>query len=415
MADLAAEVVVVGAGMAGATAALALASGGLEVALLEGAPFEVLTAPTFDGRASAISAAAFRQWRVLGVADKLATEAQPIRQILVTDGRGAGPASGAPASAFLRFHADEESVEPGEPLGFMVENRHIRAALAQTVLGSRISVIAPARAAHVETAAGPIAITLEDGRRIETQLLVAADGRTSRIRGQLGIGVYGWSYSQTSLVATLAVERDHGGVAYEHFLPSGPFAILPLTNRRVSLVWTERARLAKAAAQAADELFEALVRRRFGPFLGRLTLAGPRFAYPLSLQLAESLVGPRTALVGDAGHAIHPIAGQGLNMGLKDAAALAEVVIEAARLGEDIGSDAVLARYARWRRLDNLAVAASTDLFNRLYSTDRRPARLARTAAMAAVNATGPVRRLFQREAAGASGDLPRLLKGEAV
>jgi 2-octaprenyl-6-methoxyphenol hydroxylase len=217
------------------------------------------------------------------------------------------------------------------------------------------------------------------------------------------------------VVATVDLEHDHQGVAHEYFLPSGPFAILPLTGQRASLVWTETTRRGEALRAARDEVFHAHLRRRFGDFLGGVEARGPRFVYPLSIQLAQRLVAPRLALVGDAAHAIHPIAGQGLNLGLKDVAALAEVLTEASRIGEDIGAETVLERYARWRRLDNLAVSLAGDAFNRLFSNNLLPLRLARDAGMAAVNRIGPARRFFMQEAGGAVGDLPRLLRGEAL
>ena len=235
------------------------------------------------------------------------------------------------------------------------------------------------------------------------------------MRKAAGIGTVGWAYGQSGIVATVRLGRPHGGVAHEYFLPSGPFAILPLTDQRASLVWTETTRAAEALRDCSDEAFQSHLMRRFGEFLDGATPEGPRFVYPLALDLAEALTAPRTALIGDAAHGVHPVAGQGLNMGLKDAAALAEVLIEAMRLGLDIGSVGVLEQYARWRRFDNAALAAGFDGFVRLFSNDHAPIRLARDLGMAAVNRIGPLRRAFMREAGGATGDLPRLLRGEAV
>jgi 2-octaprenyl-6-methoxyphenol hydroxylase len=264
---------------------------------------------------------------------------------------------------------------------------------------------------------GPAAaeVTLADGRRLIAPLVVGAEGRGSVVRDAAGIETLGWGYGQSGVVATVALEHDHQGVAYEHFLPGGPFAILPLTDQRASLVWTESTRRGEALRGAREEVFHAHLRRRFGDFLGRVEAQGPRFVYPLSIQLAADLVRPRVALVGDAAHAIHPLAGQGLNLGLKDAAALAETLAEAARLGEDIGSAVVLERYARWRRLDNIAVSLACDGFNRLFSNDNPALRSARDAGLALVNRIGPARRFFMQEAGGALGDLPRLLRGEAL
>jgi len=411
-----ADVIIVGAGMPGATLALDLAAGGLTPILIDPLPFETQCAPTFDGRASAISFAAFRQWRTVGAAPFLEPHAQRIEQILVTDGRAPGRSSRAPSPAFLRFDSAEiaERFE-GEPLGYMLENRHIRAGLAQAVAEAGITVLAPAKVKAVEVAAAGASVSLEGGGTLASPLVVGADGRGSLVRQAAGIDTFGWSYPHTAVVATVGVQRDHAGVAYEHFLPGGPFAILPLPGRRASLVWTETPARAAALKSCATEAFEAHLARRFGAFLGRATLEGPRFTYPLSLQMAERLTAPRLALAGDSGHAIHPIAGQGLNMGLKDCAALAQVVVEAARLGEDIGAPTVLDRYERWRRLDNIAVAVATDAFNRLFTNDNALVRAARGAGMAVVNRLGPARRLFMTEAGGALGDLPRLLRGEAI
>jgi len=413
---LTADVIISGAGIAGATLALALKSAGLEPILIDPLVFEVQIAPTFDGRASAVAFSCFRQWRAVGAGALIEPHAQRIEQILVTDGRLPGAAPGLRLPSFLRFDAEEiaDRVD-GEPLGYMVENRHIRAGLAQAVRAAGIQVLAPARVDRVEVDGAGARAVLDDGRVVAAPLVVGSDGRASTVRRQAGIGVVGWPYGEVGVVATVQLERPHQGVAHEHFLPSGPFAILPLTEDRASLVWTERADRGRALAVARDEVFHAHLGRRFGEFMGGVRVSGPRFVYPLALELAEAMTAPRIALVGDSAHGVHPIAGQGLNLGLKDCAALAEVLAEASRLGEDIGAEAVLARYARWRRADNVALAVATDVFNRLFSTDLAPVRLARDAGMALVNRIGPARRFFMREAGGAIGDLPRLLRGEAL
>lgn len=410
------DVVIAGAGMVGATFALAAAQGGLKVAMVDPQPFDVQLAPTFDGRSTAIAFSTFRMLDALGVGAALRPHACRMDRILVTDGRRPGAASRPASSAFLRFDADEiGDRNGGEPLGYMVENRRIRAALAEAVIAAGIEVRAPVSVADVEVGPGFATVTLSDGESPKAPLVVGAEGRGSLVRRTAGVDVVGWGYRQSGVVATVSLGRDHGNVAHEYFLPDGPFAILPLTDRRASLVWTESTRRAEALKTASDAAFHAHLRRRFGDFLEDVTVVGPRFVYPLSLQLAEALTAPRTALIGDAAHAVHPVAGQGLNMGLKDVAALAEVLSEATRLGEDIGSEMVLERYARWRRFDNAALAAGFDGFVRLFSTDLPPVRLARDLGIAVVNRLPPLRRALMHEAGGATGDLPRLLRGEAL
>jgi 2-octaprenyl-6-methoxyphenol hydroxylase len=411
-----ADVIIAGAGITGATLALALASAGVKAILVDPLPFETQTAPSFDGRASAIAYSSFRQWLQIGVGERLEPLAQRIEQILVTDGRSPGASAGKVPPFFLRFDAAEiADRSEGEPLGYMLENQHIRAGLAEALTQAGVEVLAPARVASVLVEAAGASVTLDDGRVLTAPLVVGAEGKASTVRQAAGINVVGWDYPQLGVVATVRFERPHEGVAHEYFLPSGPFAILPLTDNRASLVWTETQRRGSALRNARIEVFEAHLRRRFGEFLGKVEVEGPRFVYPLALQLAERLSAPRIAILGDAAHGIHPIAGQGLNLGLKDAAALAEVLVDALRLGEDIGCEAVLDRYAAWRRFDNVMLAAATDAFTRLFSTDQPLVRAARGIGIAVVNRIGPARRFFMQEAGGAVGDLPRLLRGEPL
>jgi 2-octaprenyl-6-methoxyphenol hydroxylase len=411
-----ADVIIAGAGMAGATLALGLHSGGLKPLLIDPLKFDAMLAPTFDGRASAIAFSSFRQWRALGVAPQLEPHAQRIEQILVTDGRSPGASAASASPFFLRFDAAEIAGRTeGEPLGYMLENRHTRAGLARAVTDAGIEVLAPARVQTVEALPGSAKVTLGDGRVLTAPVIVGAEGRGSVVRREARIGVVGWDYPQTGVVATVRMERPHQGVAHEYFLPGGPFAILPLTENRASLVWTETRGRGEALKTARPEIFHAHLMRRFGDFLGSVTVEGPVFTYPLSLALAERMAAPRMALLGDAAHGVHPIAGQGLNLGLKDAAALSQVLVEASRLGEDIGSLAVLERYAAWRRFDNVMLSAGMDAFVWLFSNDNPLLRFARGAGMAVVNQIGPARRFFMQEAGGAVGDLPRLLRGEAL
>ncbi len=411
-----ADVIIAGAGMAGTTLALALASAGVKPLLVDPQPFDAQLAPTFDGRSSAIAYSSFRQWRAIGAGEALAPHAQRIEQILVTDGKAPGAASGKPSSFFLRFDSGEiADRSEGEPLGYLIENRQIRAALSKTALDKGLEVIAPAGAAGLEVDAAEARVTLTDGRVLSAPLAVSAEGRGSALRKAAGIGDIGWGYGQSGVVATVKMQHPHEGVAHEYFLPSGPFAILPLTDNRASLVWTESTARGEALRGASPEAFHAHLMRRFGDFLGEVEMAGPVFVYPLSLSLAERITAPRLALIGDAAHGVHPIAGQGLNLGLKDAAALAEVVVEAIRNGEDIGAEATLERYARWRRFDNVTNALAFDGFVRLFSNDNPLLRVARGIGMAAVNRIAPARRFFMHEAGGGVGDLPKLLRGTAL
>jgi 2-octaprenyl-6-methoxyphenol hydroxylase len=414
-----ADIVICGGGMVGLALGLAAAQGGLRVAVVDAlAPEKTLDA-AFDGRVSALAYASVRMLTALGVWRHLEIHAQPISEILVTDGK-----PDAPASPFsLHFDAGEL----GAPaLGHIAENRHIRAALYAAKPES-LALIAPCSVTRLEMQPGRVIAHLGNGERIEAALAIAADGRDSKLRADQNIGVIGWHYPQTGIVATVAHEIPHNGVAYEHFLPSGPFAILPMTpassneaigkkkTDRSSLVWTERADRAPAMLGLNDADFNAEVARRFGPHLGATRVIGSRWSYPLSFHLARDFVRPRFALAGDCAHGIHPIAGQGLNLGLKDAAALAETLLDAARLGRDIGALDTLKRYERWRRFDSLALAASTDALNRLFSNDIAPLRQLRDLGLGIVDAIGPARRFFMRHAGGDVGKLPRLLKGEAA
>ena len=411
------DVVIAGAGVVGAALALALAQGGLDVALVDAAPLPT-TAGDFDGRATAVAAAPWRMLGALGLGEALAPHAQPIRRMAVTDGPAPGAGASPRTGAALIFDAADTGSD--EPLGWMVETRHLRHALANALLAAGVTVPSPGAVTAVEAGGRAATLSLADGRRLSAALLVGAEGRASPVRTALGVGVSGWSYGRSGLVATARLERPHDGVAFQHFLPGGPLAVLPLTDDedgrpRASLVWTERPDAAADLVTVSDPAFAALLKRRFGDVLGAAEPIGPRFAHPLSLQLANSLVGPRTALAGDAAQVIHPLAGQGLNLGLKDVAALAEVVVEARRLGEDWGAPAVLDRYARWRRFDRMGVAAATDALHRVYGLDGPGARLVRGLGMAAVEASAPLKRWLTREASGAAGDPPRLLMGLAV
>ena len=404
-----ADVIVCGGGLVGLPLALALAKGGLTVAVADALPPATTVAPEFDGRVSALAYASVRMLSALGVWPHLENHAQPIREILVSDG-----AIGRPTSPFS-LHFDAEEIGSAS-LGHIAENRHTRMALnAAAAEEKNLSIIAPASVLSLSEESGHVLARLSDGSAVKATLAVAADGRDSQLRAQMGIGVVGWSYPQTGIVATVHHARPHNGVAYEHFLPSGPFAILPMTGNRSSLVWTEGKSKAPAMLALDDAEFDAEVAARFGAHLGETEVIGARWSYPLRFHLARDYVRPRFALAGDSAHGIHPIAGQGLNLGLKDAAALAETVLEAARLGRDIGAMDVLKRYERWRRFDSATLALSTDALNRLFSNDIAPLRQLRDLGLGLADAIGPARRFFMRHAGGDIGKLPRLMKGEAA
>ena len=314
---------------------------------------------------------------------------------------------------FLDFDAADAADEiGGAPLAWMVESRHLRAALNGALAAAGVSAFAPATVVALDTDARAARLTLADGRVLSAPLAVAADGKASFLRQAAGIGVRGWEYGQSGVVGTVDLDRPHAGVAHEYFMAGSALAALPLTGQRASLVWVEPTARAQALTEASPQAFEAHLNRRLGPALGRATLTGPRFSYPLGLRLADAMAGSRLALVGDAAHAVHPIAGQGLNLGFKDAAALAEVVADAARLGEDVGAGQVLARYARWRRFDSTAFAAATDGFVRAYGSDFPLLKAARGAVVAAMNRSRPLKRAMILNACGLLGDPPRLLRG---
>jgi 2-octaprenyl-6-methoxyphenol hydroxylase len=409
------DVLIGGAGIVGLSLALALRQG-------LGASFNVtvvdpaLSRATGQGRATAIIAAARHLFERLGVWDKV--PAQPILDMVITDSR----LEDAVRQRFLTFFGE---IEPGEPFGHMVENAPLIGALLAKAKEQGIelletavrdfSPLSQANKGPQRNVSKRIAIELTNGQVFSARLLVAADGARSTIREHAGIASYGWSYGQSAIVTTVAHEREHAGRALEHFLPAGPFAILPLTGRRSSIVWTEESGEADRIVALPDAEFHAALERRFGLALGDIALAGPRHAHPLGLWVARAFIAPRLALVGDAAHVIHPIAGQGLNMGLKDVAALAEVIVDAVRLGLDPGAYDVLERYQRWRRFDTMAMSMATDGLNRLFSNRSDALRLARDVGLGVVDRLPRLKQFFIREAAGLVGEVPKLLRGEAL
>ncbi len=403
------DVVVAGGGMAGLTMGLALAKGGLSVAVIERQAPPTFRDPTFDGRTSAIAYGSANVFQGIGVWPRLEACAQPIQDIRVADGN----LMDRPSSLFLHYDHRELG---DSPLGYILENRDIRdALLSEAAASEHLHLLAPAAVAKAERDVGGVTVTLENGNTVAARLIIGADGRNSPLRDAAGIRATRFDYQQTAIVCTVAHARPHRGVAVELFLPSSPFAMLPLTGQRSSVVWSEKSGLARDMLALDDESFLYELRRRFGDWLGEIEIEGPCFAYPLGLMHAERYTDRRLALIGDAAHLIHPIAGQGLNLGIRDVVALAEAVVDAHRLGLDIGDGPVLARYERWRRFDNVFMAATTDGLNRLFSNDSGPLRLARDLGLAAVNRLPPVKRFFMRHAMGVVGDLPRLVKGEPI
>jgi 2-octaprenyl-6-methoxyphenol hydroxylase len=363
-----------------------------------------------DTRASAIAAAARRLFQTIGVWEQVADEAQPILDMVVTDSR----LEDAVRPAFLSFAGE---VAHEEPFAHMIENGPLMRALLEKAKETGVEMQAPSVTGFSLPSANShhIEVALSNGADISARLLVGADGARSAIREHAGIATHGWDYGQSGIVTTVAHERDHHGRAEEHFLPAGPFAILPLKGRRSSLVWTEETREAERIIALNDEEFHLELERRFGLHLGEIKAQGPRRAFPLGLAVARSFVAERIALVGDAAHVIHPIAGQGLNMGLKDIAALAEAIVDAARLGLDPGGAGVLEHYQRWRRFDTMAMGIATDGLNRLFSNRSDILRAVRDLGLGLVDRAPALKQLFIREAAGLVGDVPKLLRGEAL
>lgn len=407
MATAVKDVLISGGGFAGLALALALAEAGLDVAVVDAASPDRITLPAFDGRVSAIAPDVKRMLAALGVWPRV-RESQAVTDIVVSGGD-----PGSPRSPFF-LHFDEN--DAGAALFDMVENRFLRIALLEQAAERGLVLLAPAQIASMQSGRTIQEATLCNGDRIAAHLLVAAEGRDSPLRERFGIKVSGWSYGQTAIVLTVEHERPHHGTAQDYFLPAGPFGILPMTGNRSSLVWAEPTERAAAIMALGEDDFADEVSRRFTDYLGTVRPTGPRWSYPLGTQLARSYIAPRFALIGDAAHVVHPLAGQGLNLGLRDAATLAECVVDAVRLGLDAGSASALEAYERARRIDTTAMAAVTDGMNRLFSNDVAPLKVVREAGLGLVNAVAPLRRLLASAAAGTSlGSAPRLLRGEAL
>ncbi|WP_254448015.1 FAD-dependent oxidoreductase [Ruegeria arenilitoris] len=405
----ASDILIVGGGLNGAALALALAQTGHSVTIIDSLAETTRKNAAFDGRSYALALASQRLLAAIGVWEEVVANAQPMLEIKVTDGHaGFGP------SPFF-MHFDHAEIEEG-PMGFMIEDRHLRRAFLESMQGfaaiTRISGRSVTAQGHTEAG---VAITLDDDAVIQGKLLIGCDGRNSGTATRAGIKRTGWGYDQTALVCAIEHELPHYGIAHQFFMPPGPLAILPLTGNRSSIVWSERTETAKRINDLPKAEYLQVLRPRFGDFLGDIRLQGDRFTYPLNLSVANSFIDEKLALVGDAAHGLHPIAGQGLNAGLRDVGALAEVLTLAGRRGEDIGSALVLERYQEWRRFDTTTLAMATDAFNRLFSNDNSLLRIGRDIGMGIVGSLPGLRRGFVREAAGLTGDLPKLLQGRAI
>ena len=400
------DISIVGGGLAGPALALALADAGFRVCVIDRLLNTVRQDAGFDGRAYALALSSVRLLKGIGIWPMVAEHAQPMLEIKVTDGRaGEGPAP-------WMMHFDHAEIEEGA-MGQMVEDRHLRRAILDRLNASdRITHLSEQEVIAQSPEANGITLTLASGQTVTSRMIVGADGRASGTAQRAGIARTGWGYGQTAVVCAVEHEKPHGGVAHQFFMPNGPLAILPLTEKRSSIVWSETDTRAAMLAQLPDDAFLDELRPAFGSFLGQIGLAGQRFTYPLNLTLADSMIGDRLALIGDAAHGVHPIAGQGLNAGLRDVAALADVLMDARRTGQDVGGPQVLQRYQQWRRFDTATLAIATDTFNRLFSNDNPLLRAARDVGMGVVNAIPGLRRGFVREAAGLTGDLPSLMRG---
>jgi 2-octaprenyl-6-methoxyphenol hydroxylase len=411
------DVLIAGGGFAGFTLAIALRQAlGERFVVVIADPGLGRGAAADDERASAIVASVRRLFETLGVWQRVVADAQPILDMVVTDSR----LGDAVRPTFLTFAGE---VEPGEPFAHMIENRILVDALTTKARELGIHMRSAAVTDFTLAAAGDdkssgdrrIDARLSDAQALNARLLVAADGARSTVRSKAGIATHGWSYGQSAIVVNVAHARDHHGRAEEHFLPAGPFAILPLKGNRASIVWTETTAEAERIMALPEAEFDAELEQRFKLHLGDIKVIGKRRVHPLGFFVARSFIAERIALVGDAAHLIHPIAGQGLNMGLKDVAALAEVIVDAARLGLDPGSLDVLERYQRWRRFDTMAMGVATDGLNRLFSNRSDVLRLVRDVGLGLVDRLPALKRLFIREAAGLVGEVPKLLRGEAL
>ncbi|WP_457650053.1 UbiH/UbiF/VisC/COQ6 family ubiquinone biosynthesis hydroxylase [Profundibacter sp.] len=403
------DILIVGGGLNGPALALALADGGFSVTIIDALPARSRDQKGFDGRGYALALASQHLLSAIGVWPVVAENSRPINQVKITDGRaGEGPSG-------WMLHFDSRELAEG-PMGFMVEDRYLSRALQGAVQKHPlITQINGETVVDQQVGPASVTVTTASGKTLTGSILIGSDGRSSGTAKRAGIRRVGHDYGQTALVCAIEHDLPHNGIAHQFFMPPGPLAILPLPGNRSSIVWSETTKEAARINALPEDEYLDILRPRFGSFLGQIRLAGTRFTYPLNLTLAEHFIAPRLALIGDAAHGVHPIAGQGLNLGLRDVGALAEVLILARRRGEDIGAPDVLERYQRWRQFDTTVMALATDAFNKLFSNDNSLLRLGRDMGLGMVNAMPSLRKRFIREAAGLSGDVPKLLQGRQV
>ncbi len=403
------EIIIVGGGLNGPALALALADGGFSVTIIDALPARSRDQKGFDGRGYALALASQHLLAAIGVWPQVAENSQPINEVKITDGRaGEGPSG-------WMLHFESRELAEG-PMGYMVEDRYLSRAL-QGAVQKHPLITQINNETVVDQQVGPasVTVTTASGKTLTGSILIGSDGRSSGTAKRAGIRKVGHDYGQTALVCAIEHDLPHHGIAHQFFMPPGPLAILPLPGNRSSIVWSETTKEAARINALPEDEYLDILRPRFGSFLGQIRLAGTRFTYPLNLTLAEHFIAPRLALIGDAAHGVHPIAGQGLNLGLRDVGALAEVLILARRRGEDIGAPDVLERYQRWRQFDTTVMALATDTFNKLFSNDNSLLRLGRDMGLGMVNAMPSLRKRFIREAAGLSGDVPKLLQGRQI
>ncbi len=399
-----ADVIIIGGGMVGLSLAIALAQSDVKVAVIDRDNLQSQLLPAFDGRVSALSLGSQRVLSAMKVWESLLPQAEPILDIRVAD---------QDSSSHVHYNYKDVG---DTPMGHMVENRYIRTALLKRSHElPTLTLLAPMQVSHIQRDAYKAIVTLNDGSIWHAPLIIAADGKHSKLRLDAGIKTIETSYQQTAIVCTIEHELPHAGLALERFLPAGPFAALPMQHNRSALVWTEPEALAPYMLALNEQDFTNEISKRLGDYLGTFKPVGKRFSYPLHLILATRYIDTRFALIGDAAHAIHPIAGQGVNVGFRDVAALTELILDAMRLGLDIGSQNLLEHYQRWRRFDSMSMGLITDVINRLFSNDIVPIRLARDAGLSLVNSAPPLKRFFMQHAMGLVGDLPKMMQAQAA